>query len=166
MADDAGVLMHVLGMQHQAEVDANDAAGCGKGIDLLVVDQDGLKHGFAQLAVLGKIRHLLFNIVLEDGVIDGRQRGPHLLEEVLADAALHFRRDQAGGGIAQRGQTIAALAVRRPRQAQAGKQAGNETAEPHAVHGPEYNSPIRWPRRTCAILVSCLNTLSQSMRQA
>ena len=121
MADDAGVLMHVFGMQHQAEVDANDAAGGGEGVDLLVVDQDGLEHGLAQIAVLGEIRHLLFHVILEDGVIDGRQRGPHLLEEVLADAALHFRGDQAGGGIAQRRQIVAALAVRGPRQTKAGK---------------------------------------------
>ena len=130
MADDAGVLMHVLGMQHQAEVDADDAAGRGEGVDLLVVNQDGLKHRLAQLAVLGKLGHLLFNVVLEDGVIDGRQRRPHLLEEVFADAALHLRGDQAGGGVPQGRQTIAALAKRHPRQAQARKQAGNENAEP------------------------------------
>ena len=29
-----------------------------------------------------------------------------------------------------------------------------------AVHEPQYNSPIRCDRRTCAILISCLKTLS------
>ena len=56
MADDAGELMHVLGVQHQAQVDADHAAGGGEGVDLLVVDEDGLQHRLAQLAVLGEIR--------------------------------------------------------------------------------------------------------------
>ena len=139
VADDAGVLVDILGVQHEAEIDADDAARRGEGVDLVVVDEDGLQHRLAQVAVLGELRHLLFHVVLEDGVIDGGQRRPHLLDEVLADAALRLRRDQAGGGVPQGRQVVAALAMRHPRQEEAGKQAGHEGAEPRAVHGPQYN---------------------------
>ena len=126
--------MHVLGAQHEAEIDADHAARGGEGVDLLGVDQHDAQRRVAQFAVLGQMRQLGFDVILEDGVIDGRHGRQHPLEELLAELALHFRGDQPGGPIPKGRQVIAG---RRRSQGMAG-QGGGEKDCPQALHGREY----------------------------
>ena len=56
VGDHPGVFVQVLGMQQQAEVDAQYAPRRREGVDLFAVDQHRAQHPLLELAVLGQIR--------------------------------------------------------------------------------------------------------------
>ncbi len=74
--------MDIFCMQHEPKIDPDDASRRGEGIDVRAVDQRRAQKLVAELGVLGQAAHVPGNVVLQQGIVDGRQRGVQLFEKV------------------------------------------------------------------------------------
>ena len=88
-----GVFAFGLGVQQQAAVDPDDAAGGGEGVDLRAVEQDEFQAAVFQLAGLGQAIDAGFHIVLELRVGQLVDLPAQDAEPGAAKAVFLFRRD-------------------------------------------------------------------------
>ena len=105
-----GILVHVLGIEIEAKIDADDAARHGEGIDLRAVHQHRIEHGLVQVRVLREAPDVDLREVLEQRVVRGRHLGADLPQRLLAESPLRLGRDNRRRGIAKLGQLVGVCA--------------------------------------------------------
>src|SRR5690606_23432314 len=90
-----------MGIEKQPAIDTNDAARCGKGVELWVVDDDEGQAVVLQFAVQGQVVGDVHQVVVKQWIGDGLAAGTYRAQKLTAQAILIIQRNQAGNPVPQ-----------------------------------------------------------------
>ncbi|MCY1358410.1 hypothetical protein D9M69_449460 [compost metagenome] len=101
-----GVLGLGGGIEEEAAVDADDAAGGGEGVELRAVEQHEFQAPVLQLAGLGQAVDTGFDIVFQLRVVELRHLAAQQAQPGAAELVFLFRGDDGRAGVPQRRQVV------------------------------------------------------------
>ena len=101
VGDDRRVFALVVGIEKQAEIDADDAPRHGERVDLGVVDQHGGQRGLADARKLREAVDIDLDVVLEDRIRDRGDARANLLQRDLGEFPFGCGRYEPGRPVAE-----------------------------------------------------------------